>query len=201
MNTNPTEPCAACAEPVDWSAGPHEFVRADGSTAVVCADCCGSIAEAMAPDEQGVHSVEALGDERASAVVDTPADVKGVHSVRTLGDERGVIAAETPADDDATAGKSATWPDGEPADVRDMARRHDLARRADDLAAMLSRDLGDVRDERLTVAVRATVEGLRALSAACPTADEDAILRAAEHAHTALVRCADLVAEIERGDA
>lgn len=155
--------CAACGEPVDWSAEPHEFVRADGSSAVVCADCRAVIAE------------NAAGAERASAVVDTP--------------------------DDATAGKSATWPDGEPAGVRDLARRLDIARRADRLAAQLKSEFGNVRHERLAAAVRATIEGLRVLSAACPTADEDAILRAAEHAHTALCRCADLVAEIERGDA
>lgn len=140
-----------------------------------------------------------VADEKGVATADTPTDEKGVHSVRTLDDEQGLHAVETP--DDATAGKSATWPDGEVASVRDMARRHDLARRADDLAAMLSRDFGDVRDERLAVAVRATIEGLRALSAACPDGDEDMILRAAEHAHTALCRCADLVVEIERGDA
>ncbi|MFG1855019.1 hypothetical protein ACGFJT_24515 [Actinomadura geliboluensis] len=122
------------------------------------------------------------------------------HDIDDQGDdEQGECSVDTP--DDAAAGKSATWPDGEPQGVRDMARRLDIARRADRLAAQLERDFANVRDERLAEAVRATIEGLRVLSAACPTADEDAILRAAEHAHTALGHVADLVVEIERGDA
>lgn len=104
-------------------------------------------------------------------------------------------------DEQPAASVPGAWPDGEPAGVRDLARRLDIARRADRLVAELEREFGNVRDERIAAAVRATIEGLRAVSAACPTADEEMILRAAEHAHAALCRCADLVVEIERGDA
>lgn len=152
-------------------------------------------------DEQPVTAEEsAAALDRLAAKHGVTAEVAAIRAYRAQDDdEQGECSVDTP--DDATAGKSATWPDGEPAGVRDLARRLDIARRADRLAAQLDRDLGNVRDERLAAAVRATIEGLRALSAACPTADEDMILRAAEHAHEALGRCADLVTETERGDA
>ncbi len=152
-------------------------------------------------DEQPVTAEEsAAALDRLAAKHGVTAEVAAIRAYRDQDDDdRASATTDTP--DDATAGKSATWPDGEPAGVRDLARRLDIARRADDLAAQLDREFGNVRDERLAVAVRATIEGLRTLSAACPTADEDAILRAAEHAHTALGHVADLVVEIERGGA
>ncbi|WP_089328673.1 hypothetical protein [Actinomadura meyerae] len=153
------------------------------------------------PDEQPVTPEEsAAALDRLAAKYGVTAEVAAIRAYRAQDDdEQGECSVDTP--DDATAGKSATWPNGEPAGVRDMARRLDIARRAGRLADEIEREFRDARDERITGAVHATVDGLRAVSAACPTADEDMILRAAEHAHAALCRCYDLVVEIERGGA
>ncbi|TMR41512.1 hypothetical protein [Actinomadura geliboluensis] len=149
-------------------------------------------------DEQPVTAEEsAAALDRLAAKHGVTAEVAAIRAYRAQDDdEQGECSVDTP--DDATAGKSATWPDGEPAGVRDLARRLDIARRADRLAAQLESELGNVRDERLAAAVRETIEGMRALSAAGHAADEEMIWRTAEHAHAALTRCVALVAEIEQ---
>ncbi|MEV4000972.1 hypothetical protein [Actinomadura sp. NPDC049753] len=67
-----------------------------------------------------------------------------------------------------------TWPNGEPDDVRDMARRRtDLAQRADDLAARLEAELYDGIDVDLGLALREAVKANRAFAEACRNGDDE----------------------------
>ncbi|GGP98278.1 putative nucleic acid-binding Zn-ribbon protein [Actinomadura coerulea] len=82
------------------------------------------------------------------------------------------------------------WPNGEPPDVRDMARRRaDLAQRADDLAAMLEAEADDVRDVDLGQAVRQAAEAHRAFADVCRNGDEEEFDRALREISDMIRRC------------
>ncbi|SFO14244.1 hypothetical protein SAMN04489713_104254 [Actinomadura madurae] len=90
------------------------------------------------------------------------------------------------------------WPNGEPDDVRDMARRRaDLAQRADNLATMLEAEADGIRDVDFGLAVRRAAAAHRAFAAACRDGDDDEFDRTLREASEMIRRC---VATVETAD-
>jgi hypothetical protein len=90
------------------------------------------------------------------------------------------------------------WPNGEPDEVRDMARRRaDLAQRADDLAARLEAEADGVRDVDLGQAVRRAAAANRAFAAACRNGDEEEFDRTLRETSRTIARCVDLVSGLD----
>jgi uncharacterized protein YukE len=77
-------------------------------------------------------------------------------------------------------------------------RRSNLARRADNLAEQLERDLGNVGDAHLAGAVRDAAAAMRALGDACRGDDDEQFDRALDDSSAALNRCATRLAEVEQ---